>query len=82
MRRMTIILTTLLFLFGYTKNSYPAFIEKIGIIEDTSSRLKLVIKSKFNSYNAVLLSHPFRLIIDFKGFYIRKNQKKHMQHPN
>ncbi len=76
MRRMTIILTTLLLLFGYTKNSYPAFIEKIGIIEDTSSRLKLVIKSKFNSYNAVLLSHPFRLIIDFKGFYIRKNQKK------
>ncbi len=76
MRRITILLTISLLLLGYTKSSYPAFVDKIGIIEDSSSRLKLVIKARINSYNAVLLSHPFRLIINLKGTYITKKQKK------
>jgi len=70
MRRITILLTISLLLLGYTKSSYPAFVDKIGIIEDSSSRLKLVIKARINSYNAVLLSHPFRLIINLKDLNI------------
>jgi len=57
-------------------NSYAAFIEKIGIIEDSKSRLKLVIKSVPTSYNALMLSNPSRLILDLKGVYVTKNQKK------
>ncbi len=74
--RRIIILTILCFLFGYVESSSSALIKKIEIIEDTTARLRLVIKSKISSYSAIQLSHPFRLVINFKGFYVTKRQKR------
>lgn len=72
MRR--IIVLSLFFLVGYISITSAGLIKEIGIIEDTDSRLKMVVKSGFQSYNALLLSSPTRLLINLSGCYLDKKQ--------
>ncbi len=59
---------------------YAAFIEKIGIIEDTNKKLKFLIKSKITSYKAFMLSRHYpKLVLDIKDTFIKRGYKKRLK---
>jgi len=77
MRRIFFIFLFLLFI---SDCCYAAFIEKIGIIEDTNKKLKFLIKSKITSYKAFMLSRHYpKLVLDIKGTFIKRGYKKRLR---
>ncbi len=75
--RKIIIVLSLFLLLAYVGITSAGLIKQIGLIEDTNSRLKLVVKSEYTSYNALFLSYPNkRLLINLNGCSLSKEQPR------
>lgn len=71
---MSRIIFLYLILAGYLNFASAGLIKGIGIIEDSDTRLKLVIKGEYKSYHALMLSSPPRLLINLSECYISEKQ--------
>ncbi len=72
---ITLFIIPILIIYIHVSTIYAALTNKITIIEDNNTKLKILIKTNHSSYNAIMLSSPIRLLINITGAEICKNIK-------